>query len=146
MAPVKKVDTPPDAFLGSLPDETRGAMTELDAIITSCLPGRSRVLWEGPFWGGSDQQIIGYGDIVQPRPRGEPVEWFLVGLARQQRYFSLYINAVLDGAYLLAHYADRLGRVKTGSASLSFSSLDDVDLDGLRALLTQAHEVTPEDV
>ncbi|MEZ0235709.1 MAG: hypothetical protein ACAH81_12290 [Actinomycetota bacterium] len=83
---------------------------------------------------------------MQPRPRGEPVEWFLVGLARQQRNFSLYINAVLDGAYLLARHADRLGRVKTGSASLSFSSLDDADLDGLRALLTQAHEVTPEDV
>ena len=146
MAPVKKVDTPPDAFLGSLPEGIRGTMAELDAIITSCLPGRNRVLWEGPFWGGSDQQIIGYGDIEQPRPRGEPVEWFLVGLARQRRYFSLYVNAVLDGAYLLAHYADRLGTVKTGSASLSFSSLNDVDLDELRALLTQAHEVTPEDV
>lgn len=146
MTPMKKVDTPPDDFLGSLPDEIRGPMTELDAIITSCLPGRTRVLWEGPFWGGSDQRVIGYGDIAQPRPRGEPVEWFLVGLARQQRYFSLYVNAVLDGSYLLARYADRLGTVKTGSASVSFSSLDDVDLDGLRALLTQAHDVTPEDV
>ncbi len=146
MTPMKKVDTPPDEFLGSLPDEIRGPMTELDTIITSCLPGRTRELWEGPFWGGSDQRIIGYGDIAQPRPRGEPVEWFLVGLARQQRYFSLYINAVLDGAYLLAHYADRLGTVKTGSASLSFSSLDDVDLDQLKALLTQAHDVSPEDV
>jgi len=36
--------------------------------------------------------------------------------------------------------------VKTGSASLSFSSLDDVDLDQLKALLTQAHDVSPEDV
>lgn len=146
MAPVRKVETRPDEFLRSLPDEIGGTMTGLDAIITSCLPGRTRVLWEGPFWGGSDQRIIGYGNIAQPRPRDETVEWFLVGLARQQRYFSLYVNAVLDGSYLLAHYVDRLGTVKTGSASLSFSSLDDVDLDGLRALLTQAHDVTPEDV
>ncbi len=145
MKRMEKVDTPPDEFLASLPDETRGPMTELDAIITSCLPGRTRVLWEGPFWGGSDQRIIGYGTIVQPRPPGEPVEWFLVGLARQKRYFSLYINAVLDGSYLLARYADRLGTVKTGSASLSFSSLDDVDLDELKALLTQAHDVSPQD-
>jgi hypothetical protein len=143
---MEKVDTPPDEFLGSLPDEIRGPMTELDAIITSCLPGRARVLWEGSFWGGSDQRIIGYGAIEQPRPRGETVDWFLAGLARQQRYFSLYINAVLDGAYLLDQYADRLGTVKTGSASLSFSGLDDVDLDQLKALLTQAHDVTPEDV
>jgi hypothetical protein len=146
MAPVRKVDTPPDEFLRSLSDEIGGTMTELDAIITSCLPGRARVLWEGSFWGGSDQQIIGFGAIEQPRPRGETVDWFLVGLARQQRYFSLYINAVLDGAYLLDQYADRLGTVKTGSASLSFSGLGDVDLDQLKALLTQAHDVTPEDV
>lgn len=51
---------------------------------------------------------------MQPRPHGETVEWFLVGLARQQRYFSLNINAVLDGSYLLALDAGRLGTVKTG--------------------------------
>jgi len=44
MTPMKKVDTPPDEFLGSLPDEIRGPMTELDTIITSCLPGRTREL------------------------------------------------------------------------------------------------------
>lgn len=142
---MEKVETTPDEFLESLPDETRGQMAELDSIITSCLPGRARVLWEGTFWGGSEQRIIGYGDIVQPRPGGGPAGWFLVGLARQQRYFSLYVNATLDGSYRLARYAGRLGTVKTGAASLSFGSLDDVDLDELRALLTQAHDLTPED-
>jgi hypothetical protein len=69
----------------------------------------------------------------------------LVGLARQQRTFSRYINATLDGSYLLAHYADRLGTVKTGSASESFTSLDEVDRDGLETMLMQAHELTPSD-
>jgi hypothetical protein len=142
---VRKVDTTPDAFLASLPEQVGRTMIELDSIITSCLQGRARVLWEGRFWGGTDQRIIGYGDIVQPRPRGESVEWFLIGLARQQRTFSLYINATLDGSYLLAHYADRLGKVKTGSASVSFASLDDVDREQLTALLRQAHELTPPD-
>jgi hypothetical protein len=120
-------------------------MTELDSIITCCLPGRVRILWEGRLWGGTEQRIIGYGEIVQPRPRGDPVEWFLVGLARQRRHFSLYVNAVLDGAYLLDRYVGRLGKVKTGSASLSFGSLDDVDLDVLKALLVQTHDLSPED-
>jgi hypothetical protein len=142
---VKKVDTTPDAFLASLPDDVGSMMTELDSIITSCLQERARVLWEGRFWGGTDQHIIGYGDIVQPRPRGEPVEWFLVGLARQQRSFSIYVNAVLDGAYLLERYAGRLGTVKTGAASINFGGLDDVDVDELKALLSHAHDVSPED-
>ena len=143
--PMRKVATAPDVFIASLPDDVRGTMIELDSIVTSCLPGRVRVLWEGPFWGGTDQRIIGYGDIVQPRPRSESVEWFLVGLARQQRAFSMYVNAVLDGAYLLARYADRLGTAKIGSASLSFTRIDDIDRDQLAAMLTQAHELTPPD-
>jgi len=142
---VRKVDTTPDAYLASLSGEAGRTMIELDSIITSCLPGRARDLWEGRFWGGTDQRIIGYGDIVQPRPRGEPVEWFLIGLARQQRTFSLYINATLDGSYLLALYADRLGTVKTGSANVNFTSLDQVDREQLTALLRQAHELTPGD-
>ena len=82
---------------------------------------------------------------MQSKPRGDPVEWFLVGLARQQRSFSIYVNAVLDGAYLLERYAGRLGTVKTGAASISFGGLDDVDVDELKALLSHAHDVSPED-
>ena len=62
-----KVDTTPDAFLDSLPEEVGRPMSELDSIITSCLPGRVRILWEGRLWGGTEQRIIGYGDVVQPR-------------------------------------------------------------------------------
>jgi hypothetical protein len=142
---MEKVDTPPDTFLGSFPVDVRNAMAELDGLIRSCLPGRSRTVWEGTFWGGTEQRILGYGDIVQPRPRGESVEWFLVGLARQTKAYSLYVNAVEDGAYLLSGYADRLGKVKVGSASVGFRSLDDVDREGLTELLTRAHELTPPD-
>jgi hypothetical protein len=68
-----------------------------------------------------------------------------VGLARQSRTFSLYVNAVEDGAYLLSRYADRLGKVKVGSASISVAAIDDLDLRSLRELLTRAHELTPPD-
>ncbi|MGH2631000.1 MAG: adenylate/guanylate cyclase domain-containing protein [Actinomycetota bacterium] len=140
--PVKKVDTTVEQLLDTMPDDVRRTMVELDEIVTSCLPGRTRSIWEGTFWGGTQQRIIGYGDIVQQRPRGADVEWFLVGLARQARHYSLYVNAVEDGRYLVASYADRIGKVKVGSASIRFARLDDVDLDELRALLTKAHELT----
>jgi len=142
---VEKVDTPPDAFLASLSDDVRPTLTELDAVIRTCLPGRSRTVWEGTFWGGTEQRIVGYGDIVQARPRGGSADWFLVGLARQTKTYSLYVNAVEDGAYLLSGYADRLGKVKVGSASVSFRSLDGVDREGLTDLLTRAHDLTPPD-
>lgn len=73
---MQKVDTSPNYHLRSLPDDVRPDMVALDAAISAAMPDRSRVMWEGPFWGGSNQAIIGYGDLRQPRPRGPDVEWF----------------------------------------------------------------------
>ena len=140
------VDTSPDEFLAAIEDEAvRADMSALDQLITEAMPGRRRVLYEGTFWGGTDQSIIGYGHLVQPRPKGEEVEWFLVGLARQKRNYSLYVNAVADGAYLGKRYEGRLGKVKLGSASIGFATLEAVDLDALRELLAEAHEITDPD-
>ena len=97
------------------------------------------------FWGGTEQTIIGYGDIRQPRPRGDEVEWFLVGLARQKNNFSIYLNAVEDGAYLGKQFADRLGKVKVGAASIGFRHLAAVDLDVLTEMLEYADSITPPD-
>lgn len=142
---MQKVDTSPDDHLVAFPDDERETMLELDRLITEAMPGRSRDVWAGTFWGGTEQHIVGYGDIVQPRPRGEDVKWFAVGLARQQRHYSLYVNAVEDGRYLLDSFKDRLGNVNLGASSIGFASLADIDLDALRELLRRADELTRDD-
>ena len=143
---MERVTTDPSELFDSFDDEVvRATMQALDAAIVAALPGRCRVLWEGVFWGGTEQRIIGYGDIVQPRPKGREVEWFLVGLARQQRGYSVYLNAVEDGAYLGQRYADRLGRVKIGAASIGFTRLDALDLEVFAEMLRRADELTPPD-
>ncbi|MDJ0925769.1 MAG: DUF1801 domain-containing protein [Acidimicrobiia bacterium] len=139
------VDTDPSEYIGTLDDEDREVMSMLDKLITDAMPTRRRVLWHGVFWGGSEQTIVGYGDIRQPRPRGDDVEWFLVGLAKQKSYYSLYVNAVADGKYLGQRYADRLGKVNLGSASIGIRDLDAVNLDVLTELLTEADSITPPD-
>ncbi len=142
---MRKSETTPDEYLAALPADVRGVMERLDRVITTAFAGRERRLWEGVFWGGTDQQIIGYGDIVQPRPRGEQVEWFAVGLARQKARYSIYVNAVEDDRYLLAQYEGRLGRAKLGSASVSFKDPTDLDLDTLAGLLDRANVLTLPD-
>lgn len=140
------VETTPDEHLASFTDEDiRSTMAALDAVIVAAMPGRRRVLWEGVMWGGTAQSIIGYGDMVQPRPRGDDVEWFVVGLARQKSYFSLYVNAVDDGTYIGQTYAERLGRVRVGAASLGFNHLSDIDMDVLAEMLKRAHETAAPD-
>ena len=77
---------------------------------------------------------------------------FLVGLARQSDFYSLYVNAVEDGRYLGQVYENRLrvdgvakSRVKIGSASIGLKALGDIDLDVLTELLAKADEATPPD-
>jgi hypothetical protein len=125
----------PDVFIASLPDDVREDVAALDAEIGAAMAGQERVLWEGVMWGGTEQRIIGYGSLRSVNRSGVEVDWFLVGLARQKDHLSVYVNAVEDGAYVVGRYADRLGKVKVGSAVISFRRLSDLELPVLREML-----------
>lgn len=140
---MKKTRRNPTVYLASLPAGVREPMQRLDRVCSRILKGTGRRLWEGVFWGGTPQVIIGYGDFTQSRPRGKTVEWFMVGLALQKNYISLYVNAVEGGQYLTHKYKPRLGKVKIGSASISFRHLEDVDLNALTELVTTARRQLP---
>ncbi|WP_084040203.1 DUF1801 domain-containing protein [Demequina sp. NBRC 110053] len=144
---MRPTDEPVDELLRS--DDFDGTLAAIDRTITDALPGISRTLWRGVFWGGTEQAIIGYGRIEQPRPRGASVEWFLLGLARQKRHVSLYVNAADGREYLTKSYAPRLGTapgsVKAGAAALTFGSAADVDFAVLAELAAHTGRVQPYD-
>ena len=139
---MQRSSTHPDDFLASLPEAVRADMITLDAVLASAFAGDERSLWEGTFWGGTEQRIIGYGAYRHVGRSGASGDWFVVGLAAQKNYLSLYANAVEDGEYIGKRYAVRLGTVKAGSANLRFRRASDVDLDVLRELATRARELT----
>jgi hypothetical protein len=84
---------------------------------------------------------LGYGDLLQERPGRATVEWFVVGLARQKNYISLYVDATAGSRYLVADYAGKLGKAKVGSANVTFKRLADIDTDTMRDLVSRAHEL-----
>ena len=136
--------TTPDEHIASLPDGVREDIATLDAAIVAAMPGAERVLWEGKFWGGTDQRIVGYGLYHYKGRSGAEGEWFVVGLAVQKNYLSLYVSGAADGTSLAKLYAPRLGKVKAGSANLQFERAADIDLDVLRELVARAQELTPD--
>ncbi len=138
---MQRTDTPIEAFLESLPNPVREDMTALDAELSPVF-GADRALWEGPMWGGTEQRIIGYGRFVQHNRDGSEVDWFIVGLAAQKAHLSLYVNAVEDGRSLVGQWAERLGRVKVGSANVTFKRLADVHLAEIVALAERARDLT----
>jgi hypothetical protein len=135
---MQRTDTDPDAFIASLPDGAREDVAVLDAEISRIMAGHERVLWEGPMWGGTEQRIIGYGAQRYVNRSGKQVDWFLIGVAKQKDHLSLYVNAAGEGGYLGQRFAGRLGKVKVGSANITFKRLTDLDLPVLRELLTSA--------
>jgi len=136
---VQRTDRNPSAYLDSLPQGEREAMKLLDRLISDVMEGQPRVLWEGTFWGGSTQTIIGYGDY-SAAPSGRQTDWFVVGLALQKNYISVYVNAVQDGVYVAERHRAQLGKAKVGKSSISFRRIEDVDLDGLESVLRIARE------
>jgi hypothetical protein len=141
---MQRTDTDVDEFLAAVEGERGDELRALDRIIAEELAGLERVLWEGPMWGGTDQRIVGYGGITQPRPRGASIEWFLVGLAEQQRHLSVYVNAAEGGRYLVQSWADRLGAVKVGSAAITLTALGGLDEPAFRAMLRRARALAPD--
>lgn len=132
----------PEDHIAGLPDGVREDIALLDGELSRVFDGRERVLWAGPMWGGTDQRIIGYGSFRQQNRSGAEVDWFVVGLAVQKAHLSLYVSAVEDGQYLVKRWADRLGRVKVGSANVTFRRLSDLDLPAALAMAERARDLT----
>ena len=133
--------TSPDEHIASLPDGVREDIASLDARIIEVMAGHERVLWEGKFWGGTQQRIIGYGSYRYKGRSGAEGEWFVIGLAAQKNYLSLYVSGAEDGTSLAKPYAPRLGKVKAGSANLQFKRAADIDLDVLREMVARARDM-----
>lgn len=129
----------PDEHIASLPDEVRSDIAKLDKEFTKIIP-QDRVLWEGVFWGGSQQSIIGYGHISFKGSKGN-IEWFVVGLALQKNYISVYVSAVDGKQYLAEKHKNELGKAKVGKSSISFAKLEDIKLDVLLDLVEHAKEL-----
>jgi hypothetical protein len=138
---MERSTTSPDDHIASLPDGVREDIAALDAVLGDAMTGEERVLWEGVFWGGTTQAIIGYGAYRYKGRSGAEGEWFKVGLAAQKNYLSVYVNAAEGGQSLAKTYAPRLGKVKAGSANLQFKRAADVDLDVLREMIGRAREL-----
>ena len=138
---MERTDRNLDEFIDDLADDRRADLRVLHDRIAPVWEGLPSALFEGIFWSGSEQEIIGYGVHTYPRRDGTEVEWFVVGLALQQQHISLYVNAVQDGKYLSEVEGSELGKVKVGKAAITFKSAADIDLDRLAEFVATARRL-----
>ena len=130
-----------DAFLASVPGEQGEDLRALDAAIAPVFAEHERVLWEGVFWGGSEQRIVGYGTWAYQGRSGASGEWFIAGIAAQKDHLSLYVNGAEKGQSMMKRHGARLGKVKVGSGAAQFRRLSDIDLGVVVELATRARDL-----
>lgn len=115
-------------------------LRRVDALVMAAAPGIDRQLV--PVGSG---QMLGYGLMpYRPASAKETTTWPLIALAAQKRHLSLYVCAVVDGAYLAESRAGELGRVSCGKSCIRFTSLDRVDTVALDRLVRDAVASTAE--
>ena len=84
------------------------------------------------MWGTS---IVGYGSYHYTYASGQSGDWPLTGFSPRKRELTLYIT---DGFGGYTSLMKKLGKYKTGKSCLYLKSLDDIDLDVLRTLITKS--------
>jgi hypothetical protein len=115
-------------------------LRRVDALVMAAAPGIDRQLV--PMGSGS---MLGYGMMpYRPKSATGTTSWPLIALAAQKRHLSLYVCAVVDGAYLAESRAAELGKVSCGKSCIRFSSLDRVDTVALDRLVRDAVASTAE--
>jgi hypothetical protein len=120
--------------------DREGELRRVDALVMAAAPSIDRQLV--PMGGGA---MLGYGMTpYRPRSAGETTMWPLIALAAQERHLSLYVCAVVDGAYLAESRAGELGEVSCAKSCIRFASLDRVDTVALDRLVRDAVASTAE--
>lgn len=125
-------------YIESLPLDRREIIKQVHKKICFVTPELKVKLWQQKLWGGYDVTIIGYGEYTHTYSSGREVHWFLIGLASQKNYISLYINAVEKGKYLPEIYKNKLGKVKIGKSCINFKTLADINLDTVVEMVKHA--------
>ena len=89
--------------------------------------------------------MLGYGSHHYRYASGREGDWFLIGLASQKRYISLYVCATDADGYVAEHYRERLPKADIGKSCIRFKRLADVDLEVLGELVGETAERFGED-
>ena len=122
-------------YIASLKEPKRSEMQQLHACILALKPDAKLWFLDGK---NSDGKVIanpniGYGMQLLNYADGSQKEFYQVGISANTIGISVYIMGLADKTYLKQQYADTLGKASITGYCIKFKSLQDIDLDVLKA-------------
>lgn len=110
----ERVADTPEAYVDGLPEPRRDDIGRLHARVRQVAPAMAASAKEG---------MLSYGTYRYKYASGREGEWFVLGIASQKHYISLYAPTLN-----LEPYLARLPKADIGRGCIRFKRLDDLDL------------------
>ena len=108
----------PAEYIDRLEEPRRTEIRQLDELIRQTAPHLEPHLLSG---------TLAYGRYHYRGRSGREGDWFIIGLASQKRYISLYVSAATPDGYLAESYRDRLPKADIGRSCVRIKRVADVD-------------------
>ncbi len=119
----------PAQYIAALDEPRRAAIQTLHDAIRKAAPGLKSEIGYG---------MLGYGPIHMTYDSGREVDSWIICLASQKNYISLYIGACGVDGYIAEAYKSRLGKVSVGKSCIRFKKLEDLNLKVAMELVKKA--------
>lgn len=122
------IKTPRD-YLARLPPNRQAAVAAIHKAVRVAAPELKPRIVRG---------MLGYGKYKYRYASGRQGDWFVIGLASQKHYISLYVCICDGGEYLPEKNKKRLGNVSVGKSCIRFKKFEDLNLPVALELVRKA--------
>jgi hypothetical protein len=135
-----------DAYLAFDPAR-KPDLVKLHELIRKAAPSLKRHFHQGTPAGepGMRMKMIGYGKFRYGNKSGKSTEWPVIGVALQKNYISVYIAVTKADAPIVQDYAAKLGELRSGRNNFSFERFDDLKVDAVASLFSEAARIFEAD-
>jgi hypothetical protein len=112
-------------------------LRQLDKLIRKAAPKLKPYLLETSSMTG-----LAYGSYRYKYATGRESDWPIIGLGAQKNYLALYVCVTKGNKYLAEIYNKKLGKVNCGRSCIRFKKLEDLNLDVLREICSEAEKLS----
>jgi hypothetical protein len=135
-----------DTYLASQPDQKRGDLELLHALILRAIPSCKMWFDDGLNEDGKvvTNPTIGYGLQILKYSDGKTKAFFQIGLCATKTGISIYILGLADKTYLAQTYGKDLGKASVTGYCIKFKQVKDISLPVLEAAIRYGVEATSE--
>jgi hypothetical protein len=121
----------PEEYIAKLEEPRKSEIQKLHDLIRETVPNLKPFMISG---------LIGYGQYHYKSKSGREGEWYIIGLASQKNYISLYCCAVDGKEYLAEKYKNELPKASIGKSCIRFKKVEDLDVAILKKLFKESEK------